>query len=504
MRAVMNVSPSESSAVAPPWNRSYVSLPFVILTLIMAGVGVIGIYFTKLYLLAILLIPLLVCGILQPSALLILAFALLPFGISLTHGDSTSSTIAEICVSDILLLLALPGLLFQAIRRPSNLLLGKLIWPIGLYIGVGLLSFYLNIPKMTGSPLSYFFGFLRTAQIVLGLPLFFASISWQPQEIRNLVRGYLLGVTALAVIGLIAFIWGVRDGLYIWGMHKNEVGLNLCIGALIAIAALSQPHLPLLAQKNQRIPPEPLGISKGFLITVAILCVVALVCSLSRGSYLGLLVGLLYISIVRRRGRVFGLALLGGVLTLVVVMRFLPEETAAYVTDVSTQRRSNNTRLEQAALSLDEFRQNWVLGDGFRARRDFLPHNMEMMVLAENGLVGSLLFVWLLIAQARLFQRGRRTFLNDPLREGFCVVVVACSIGVLTQSQVDPFWRRGVLWIPWAGTGAIVAMMAQEKQCRLRERRRSMERELPVTPRPRTAMSPAPVSQATRENVPGC
>src|SRR5262249_13515121 len=155
---------------------------------------------------------------------------------------------------------------------------------------------------------------------------------------------------------------------------------------------------------NQRLPPESLGMPRGLLITIAILCVISLACSLSRGSYLGLMVGLFYISIARRRGRVFGLALLGGVLTLVVVMRFLPEETASYVTDSSTKRRSNNRRLERAALSLDEFGGNWVLGDGSRARRDFLPHNIEMTLLAENGLVGSLLFAWLLIAQARLFQ----------------------------------------------------------------------------------------------------
>lgn len=451
----------EESRLVQPITQ--IPFPLIMIALIIAGGAAIGIHFTRFYFLAFAMLPGIFCGLIQPQSLIILAIGMLPYTFSLTSNDPGSYATAAVGISDVLLLLALPGLLAQALRRPKNIALGKLTLPIFLFLAVGLFAFCLNIPKMNSTPLSYFIGFLRTAQIVVVLPLACAVLSWSSEDLRNVLRAYLWGTLSLAVIGIGAFLSGMRGGLYILWMQKNPVGVSLAIGALVAIALLTQPALQTLGEVRQATPPVSLGISRSFLIVVTVCCIIGLICSLSRGSYLGFLVGLLYLAITRKQGRVFALILVGAVAVMLGIMLLLPEDSAVYVKNLSTQSEAGSTRLEQAQLSLEEFKANWLVGDGFRARRDFLPHNLEMTLMAENGLLGSLLFVWVLIAQARLFHKGRLAFLGDPLREGFCVVAVTCSLTILMQSQFDPYWRRGVLWIPWMASGIILVMLNQER-----------------------------------------
>ncbi len=465
--------------VRPP-SRARIQLPlsFVLLAALLAAGAVLGIRVTKFYLLGVAALPLLACGVIQPQSLLTLAIALLPFTFSLTSSDQTTASSGMVGLSDVLFIIALPGLLFQALKRPANLKLGAMALPLALFLAVSLLSFYLNIPKMRElSVLSYFVGFLRTAQIVLVLPLSFVVIAWQPEDLRTMLRGFLYSSCFIAICGIIAFAIGYRQGLFVLGMQKNVVGLNLAVAVLVALAALTQPAQEAMTIPNRVTPPSPLGISRAFLITSVALCGLGLCLSLSRGAYICFLAGLLYLSIARKRGRVFAIVLSVALVALVGLYLVLPKDSAEYVTDLSAKSDATSTRLKQAELSMQEFRDNWLLGDGFRARRDFLPHNLEMTLLAENGLAGTALFLWVLIAQARLFHKGRQAFRQDPLREWVCVAIICCSVAILTQSQFDPFWRRGVLWIPWAGTGIVLSLLAQERQLQRQQRKLQLEEE---------------------------
>ena len=114
------------------------------------------------------------------------------------------------------------------------------------------------------------------------------------------------------------------------------------------------------------------------------------------------------------------------------------------------------------------FQDNYLLGDGFRTRKDILPHNLEMTVLGETGLLGAITFFWMIVAQIQIFARARKLFTGDALREFLVVAFSACSITVLVQSQFDPYWRRGPLWIPWCGTGLVLAMVLKELAARRR------------------------------------
>jgi len=400
-------------------------------------------------------VALCLAGNYRPRALLVLALALTLFSGDLAGAGELQESLIAFNISDILLLCALPGLIWQA-RQPPMELWGR---PALIYLAAGLGSFLWNLPVMGEERLSYLSGFLRTLQIVLMLPLACSVVSWPPEAIRKLLGGYLAGAVLLATWGLAAFAGGMRDGLYLLGNHKNAMGLALAMAALIAVAALTQPETGDMESEAQSSPVFPFRGARPILMAVAALCLLGLICTLSRSGYLALLAGAVFLAVARRRGRILGILLCAMVVALIGVHLMLPQKAASYVGDFSPERDNIQERIVANRQSLARFRQNWLLGDGFRARRDLHPHNLEVLLLAENGIVGTALFAWLLAAQTRLFLKGRARFRQDPLRECFCIAILACSLATLTHAQFDPYWRRGPLWLPWAGMGIVASML---------------------------------------------
>ncbi len=445
-------------------------LPLLLLALIMAAIGAALWKITDISAGLVMALPLVLCAFARPHFFLNLSIALCPFTYSLsgekTAGtkDAVTTTSAAFGFSDLFLLMVLPGVLFSILTHPGRTKLGRLSVALTAFLTVCIVSFMYNLPEMKDGYVSYFIGFLRSAQIILIIPVFFASLDWEPRQLRGMLQSYLAGATFLGVAGIIAFAMGTRSGLYILGNHKNGTGLALSFGALIAIAALTQK--PSAPNEKQKTPSEPLGFSRPWLIFSTAICLLGCLAALSRGAYLATLIGLFYISVVRKRGRIFGTVLVLLSLGLAVLFAALPEKELAYVKDISTTRNSNHTRIDQAQLAIQRFQESPILGDGLRARRDFLPHNLEMLLLSETGVMGILSFGFLLFTQMMIFKQARKTFEGDPLREWVCVAVCACSIAVLIHSQTDPYWRRGPLWLPWAGTGLILAMLRDEMRLR--------------------------------------
>ncbi len=491
----------------------------LVVALTMAGAAIAAIHRTGQRGWAIGLLPLLIFGWLRPRALLLFALALAPFTTSLTSGvvtlaqDMTDAgnelatrNAVGASLADVAFLAALPGVARMALAHRDRLktrLSNPLTWPVALYLAVGLLSFGANLGQMHGQAGLYFVGFLRTAQVVAALPVAFALMPWDARALQNLLFGYLLGALILALMILTAFALGVRGGVYILGMEKNSMGLALALAVLAAVAALGrdqvlapdstfardrqishapfaigEPSAPpaetgatvLIAEVRAGVPcveieasfsRAAIGLPSWFLVTLIGLTVTALACTRSRSSLLCLGVGLVYLAIARRDWRPLVAIAGASLVLLLIVMRLSPARDRAWVTNVSASGVSAGERLHKARLSWQAFRQNPVLGDGFRARRDFLPHNLELTLLAENGLLGVGVFAWAVWAQGRILQAGRRRFAADPLREWVCLSLFAALLAVLTHAQFDPYWRRGPLWVSWAGAGVVIALLSR-------------------------------------------
>ena len=471
--------------------------PVILFALVLAAAGAIGMKAFDMPLLVFACIPAVLCAFVRPQFFLVLSIAFIPYTFSLSSGAPVelaksatggaaaaaaapgakvatgsaaagaapaASASADYGISDVLLLMALPGLVGMAISHPGRVRLGKVATPVFIYLMVGLASYLYNIPEMKGSFLPCLVAYVRSIQIILILPVVFMAVEWTPDELRGLVRAYLYGAFVMAVFGIVAFAGGMRSGLYILGNHKNGVGLALSFAVLIAVSLLTQP--PDATKKEAGLTPEPLNINRKFLIAATALCSLGLLCSLSRGSVLCTLVGLLFISIFRRRGRIFATVLAIASLGFVGLIVLLPEKQVAYVSDYSTSNDNNHTRIDQSLLAWKRFEANPLLGDGYRTRREINPHNLEAALLGESGALGILTFFWLIATQTKMYARARRLFVGDPLREAMAIAFSTCALAILVHAQFDPYWRRGPLWLPWLGFGIVLAMAVQETKAR--------------------------------------
>ena len=460
--------------------RRPLGAPVIILALIVGIAGVYGARALDQPILNLAAAPMLFCAFARPQLFLTLAVAFIPYTFSLSSGgenagnwSGSTATVskgigAEFGISDLLLLLAFPGLIMKAISQPSRIRLGNLTLPIALYLLAGLVSFTINLPLMHGAALSYLVAFARSMQIILVLPLGFLAIAWTPEELRSMMRAYLYGAFVMAVYGVFAFAAGQRGGLYILGNHKNGVGLALAFAVLICAAALTQNLTP--NKSSPALAPELLQINRQFLIVCVSVCSLCLLCSLSRGSVLCTLVGLLFLSIVRKRGRIFGIVLGLASVGFFGLIYLLPEKEIGYVSNYSAQDKNNHTRIDQSLAAWKRFEANPLVGDGYRTRKDILPHNLEATLLGETGILGLLTFFWMTYAQLKLYARARKLMAGDPLREFVSVAFSACALAILVHAQFDPYWRRGPLWIPWLGVGLVSAMVVQELHARHRAR----------------------------------
>ena len=446
--------------IPPRTRRSKLPNILVALSAAMALFGVAGIYFFQLYPLAVVFLPLIVCAFVRYEIFMIIAMILVPFTISLT-GEGSGSGLAAFGISDLCLALALPGLIGRIIANPGNVRLSKMTLPVLAFLSAGLLSFVWNIPLMKNSVGSYFIGYIRTTQVVLILPVLFSVVDWTDRELRNIFRGYVFGSTVLGVFSILGIAAG--GAVSVIGNQKNGTGLALALANLIIIAALTQPENKSSAGM---VASETLRLSKRILYGILIICIFGQLASLSRGSILCLLTGLLYISIVRKRGRIFGVVLVVATLLMALLLVLLPDKQVDYVKDISSKRYSNHTRLDQAEFALKRFNESPLLGDGFRVRRDYLPHNLEITLLAECGILGSILFVWMIAAQFRTLAMTRRMIQGNPLYDWIIVSVTATIVALLTHSQTDPYWRRGPIWLPWAGTGLVLSILRYETERR--------------------------------------
>lgn len=405
-------------------------------------------------------VALLVYGFRRPRDLLILALVLSSLDVGLT-GDLDNHIPVIFSISDVLLLMALPGAMVRLYRRPDIWKLGGMGLPMLCYLVAGLLSFFVNLAVMGSHSLGYFGGWIRNAQLVLVAPLMYASFEWRWADLRATLRGYLLCSALIAIWGLVVFWQGMREGLYILGIHKNVLGLALALAALIALVACLPPaRRERFADRLNNL----LNVPAPLLFGVFGVCLLALVCSLSRGSLLSLVGGFLFVCVVWRKPALFAALLLLTGAVIYGVRQTLPLESREYTTNFSTRSASIGERLGMFQISAARFRARPLLGDGFRIRREIIPHNMAAMVLAENGLIGFVCMVWGMFAQFRLLRRSYRAFAHAPLLQSFVAIVSVCAVALLINGQVEPYWRRGPLLLAWAGTGIVCSLLLRHER----------------------------------------
>ena len=197
---------------------------------------------------------------------------------------------------------------------------------------------------------------------------------------------------------------------------------------------------------------------------LALFSVVCTVYSLSRGGYAALLVGVLFLAVVKQRKLLVILLLFLFTWTAVLPQAAQERVLMSYDTQSGSLDHSAETRLTLWQDTLEVISTSPILGTGFNTyaymhrqkRADGGEgyyedtHNIYLKVLAESGAAGLLIFGWFVVTTFltgfRLFRTG-----NEPLFRALGLGLAAWLICSLTANCFGDRWSylqvNGYMWV---------------------------------------------------------
>ena len=282
-----------------------------------------------------------------------------------------------------------PGIDFREVRR-----YGFLLGVLGVFTVGGVLSGVAN-----GDPLAW--DFIRIVIATLGSVLVVATYATNAERLHRLLRVFCLGGTALAISG---FVMAAPDGGRAVGLsiHPNGLGHSLMLSIMASIYLVEQSR-----DRRARL----------FWLGAIVLQLAALMDSGSRGSFVGLGVGLfLYLLLsADRRVVLAGIA----VAYLVAMVSFtgmvhLPENNP--ISRFSSEGGgSNQDREIQLDNALAKVREDPLFGEGFRLI--ILVHVVYLQGWVGAGALGVIALVGLGLA-----------FVVWPFFQTRRTLVLACAL----------------------------------------------------------------------------
>lgn len=224
------------------------------------------------------------------------------------------------------------------------------------------------------------------------------------------------------------FSWGLKDrmtGLFVY-LGPNHYGAFFTHFGFVLLGIFLFEKTPA---------------RKWSLLGIILLLVNSLIRTLSRGSYVAFLAGLLILGILKSR-----IILLILVVFLIFWRALVPN---AVVERIETTRTSSGEldpssqeRIELWKVGMDMFKSSPIVGCGFNSfeARGFVDtHNFYVKMLAESGIVGLLSFLYLLFASLRSGWDLYRKAHND-LYKGLGLGFAVCVISVMITNIFGNRW----------------------------------------------------------------
>ena len=185
----------------------------------------------------------------------------------------------------------------------------------------------------------------------------------------------------------------------------------------------------------------------------------------SRGAYVGFLVGLFFIGFIRTRKLLVPLVIFLVVWKLVVPLSvvervegifFVEEEETSEVVSLGSTKLFTAGRSHLWEKALTYFSDNPIVGTGFRTFGKLTgwdTHNVYLKTMAEQGLIGLFIYLWLyflaLRSGWRLYRNGDEELVK-ALGFGFlCAVVGSMVVNIFGERWVY-LQISGLYWIFWA------------------------------------------------------
>jgi len=388
-----------------------------------------------------------VLGFSNPRIPLMLIFATAPLQNDISGGGPLRFSIAEINV-----LLAVPLLLFRK-RRP--LTLGPITASTACYL---LVSLGCTLVHWRATSL------ICLVQMVLYLVvavLVFYALPRNEMDYRPAMDALVLVSVALAGTVLVK-----RTG-YVWDLHKNGVGASLAAALIVCTEMWFAA-----AGKRKRI-------LSGALIIMA----AGLVFSLSRGAWLGSIVGITIL--IAMRGQFRLLMKLGLVLVPLVTLCwfYLPQSSREYATGFSSDDNFNiKMRYKSLDYARDLFLSSPIIGRGVGLRKEYDATNIVWCTLAETGVVGLLAFTMLHISIVRMTWRTQKNINRSTTLYSGIALGGALVVSRLLHGMVDHYWGRGSNTVVWSAVGMALYGCYAKRKYILLARRQAMHAASPGEP----------------------
>lgn len=360
-----------------------------------------------------------------PQLALMLAFALAPFVQELPIPGPVKISIGELTLA-----LCLPAFLITSLPR---IRVPIFVWCSFLYIGACVLTTLINRDKEAVAPL-FQIGLYLVVTVVM-----FASFLRDPAKFRFILDGSLAVTTLLALLTY-------TPAAAALDINKNSLGASMAAGLLIAVESWFASH------KSKR--------RRWILTAVMVLLSATLLLSLSRGSWLAAVAGLLVIVSLRRQ---FKLLLKLAVLLIplcAILFTALPEEKQQYALSLDPSRDNIEARINTIDDAKAAFFQHPLYGGGISYRKNIDATNLVFVSLAESGILGLSTFALVHLALFGSIWRTQKKIPRSHVLYSPVALGAALVTAHLAHGMVDHYWSRGPLLQAWAAAGMAAAVAA--------------------------------------------
>ena len=422
-------------------NRLQVLKPItIVLILVMLMAGLATIVSTQIQsivpaLAMVYVIVILTLGWTKPYYVMLLSMASAPFVMNISGTGAVKFSLTEVNI--LLLSISMLGKLFLSQRLQS---IGNLATPVTIYISI------ICISSVQGGVASYdIIAILQTAIFCVLCPLLIINARLTPEQNRNLLLGYAISCTFLAVLQL---SFGI--GKQVFGIHKNNMGQNLATGLVVWICLWIDSYR---------------GWWTRFTVLGLLVTLLGLFVTLSRGAWTGAVVGLVVIALLTRRFVFLARTLVVIVPIVALMWIYLPDDSKQYASGIDSKTHKNiAARFYSRDFALAAFNRNPAIGVGVSLRKEMDATNLLFVTLGESGILGLLAFMTIQVTYVMLvFRLVKSISRTDP--RYFLLVVSPTLMSVrLAHGQFDHYWVRGATTMAWISVGVVLAIAADEKR----------------------------------------
>jgi len=381
-----------------------------------------------------------IVGYNNPRIPLLLIVAMAPLQNDVSGGGPLRFSIAEINV-----LLTVPLLLLGK-RRP--LTLGPFGRGIICYLLVSLCCTLVNW-RLTS--------LICLVQMVLYLVvavLVFYALPRSEKDYRLALDGLIVMCVALAATVLVK-----RSG-YVWNLHKNGVGSSLAAGLIVCT------ELWFAAEGRRKHI-----LSGSFVIMAA-----GLFFTLSRGAWLGSLVGIGILIALRGQFRLLFRLSLVLVPLIAICWAHLPDSSKEYATGFNSADNFNiKMRYKSVDYARELFLSSPIIGCGVGLRKEYDATNLIWCTLAETGVVGLLALLFLHAEILRITWKTQKSLNRSSTLYSGVALGGALVFSRFIHGMVDHYWGRGPNTVVWAAIGMALYACHAKRRYMFRARREARE-----------------------------